>query len=115
MSQDIGYGASACPPRRTATRNLTLSDSIPVLVWISLRRMPRGDEQAEDVAVAVDGDAHRDVDRPVGDLPVADLQERTVDQQHRTKDFSASAQRIVVPASTFSWVPVTYRASSETR
>lgn len=33
--------------------------------------------QPEDVAFAVDGDADSDVDRPVGDLPVADQDERS--------------------------------------
>jgi hypothetical protein len=35
------------------------------------------------VAVALDGDADDDVERPVGDLPVADLQMDGVDEDHR--------------------------------
>ena len=39
--------------------------------------------QAQDVAFTVDGDAHRDVDRAVGDLTLADLDVDAVDQQDR--------------------------------
>jgi hypothetical protein len=39
--------------------------------------------QAEDVALAVDGDADGGVDRPVGDLAVADLDDHGVDEDHR--------------------------------
>ena len=39
--------------------------------------------QPEDVAFAVDADADRDVDRPVRDLPVTDLDVDRVDEHHR--------------------------------
>jgi hypothetical protein len=37
----------------------------------------------QDVALAVDGHRDRHVDRPVGDLPVADLHHDRVDEDHR--------------------------------
>ncbi len=40
--------------------------------------------QPEDVAAAVDGDGQRDLDRPVGDLPVADLHMNRIQEDHRT-------------------------------
>ena len=39
--------------------------------------------EPEDVAVALAGDRERDVDGPVGDLPVADLDVDGVDEDHR--------------------------------
>jgi hypothetical protein len=39
--------------------------------------------QAEDVAATVDGDRQSDVDRPVRDLPVTDLDVDRVDEHYR--------------------------------
>lgn len=39
--------------------------------------------QTQDVAFAVDGDRDRGVDRPVRDLPIADLHVDRVDEHHR--------------------------------
>src|SRR2546422_1686134 len=43
----------------------------------------RADPQAQHVAFAVHVDAHGDIDGPVGDLAVADLDHDRVDQHHR--------------------------------
>jgi hypothetical protein len=45
--------------------------------------------QPEHVTSAVDGDAERDVDRPVGDVAVADLDVDRVDEHHRVHRFLA--------------------------
>ena len=39
--------------------------------------------QPKDVAVTVDGDTNGHLDRPVGDLAIADLDEDRVDEHHR--------------------------------
>ena len=48
----------------------------------------RAEPQAEHVAFAVEVDADRDIDRPVRDLGVADLDHDRVDQQHRIEPSS---------------------------
>jgi hypothetical protein len=54
---------------------------------------PSPAHRGEDVAFAVYGDRERDVDGPVGDLPVTDLDADRVDKNHRID----RVQRTVVP------------------
>ena len=54
----------------------------------------RADPHPEHVAFTVEVDAHGHVDRPVGDLAVADLDDDGVDQDHRVD----GVERPVLPA-----------------
>src|SRR3954454_8213246 len=98
--------ASGSPVRPSQT---TMSTSFTPLFLISVRTcsqyfapsptcppVTRGGlpgPQPEDVAAALAGHRERDVDRSVGDLPVADLHVDRVDEHHRIDRLSSIGGR----------------------
>ena len=84
----IDSGSPLSPSQQTISASCRprLRSSVSIVAHCLAPSPPAGPEpQAEHVALAVEVDADRDVDRPVGDLRAAHLDHQAVDQQHRVE------------------------------